>query len=187
MDQTSELLEQVPKKQMSKRKKTFLTYLVAVLAGLLFAALAIWGAGAVFSGESSPEKAVAAYLRASVLYDVDGMVEHASEYQKQALYDGQYKNDRELKKFLNGFYKDISSLYADSEISFVLEHTQVFEKDSEEFELIAKKYSEKADASRIKKVARVKMSTVIDGKKQSPKTYIAVKCGLRWFYGYADA
>ncbi len=188
MEESIDSFEQEPhKRQMSKKKKNLLTYSALAMAGLLFAALVLWGVASFVSGESAPEKAVASYLRASLLYDHDGLVEYASEYQKQSLQDGNYSTDKKLREFLSDYYSGVSSLYADNNITFLLDEARDIKEDSVEYLGIIAKYGEKADASKIKAVSKITMTTVIDGKKQAKRTYIAVKYGLRWYYGYADA
>ena len=166
------------------KRKAFLRYTLCVVAGLVLAAVIIFVASSV-QGASSPEKAVAGYLEASMLYDTDGMLDYASEYQKASLNDGRLVDDSVLKSTLDKFYADKPSMYLDSEITFSLVSVVKYDKDSDKFNSVYTKYAQKADADSIDEVAVVTMKTVVDGNSEGTQTYVAVKCGPRWYYGYA--
>lgn len=180
--------EKIPENEGPKKKKkvrTLFIYIALVLAGLIIAAVIIFSVNAVTAGESSPEKAVASYLRASMTYDTDGMVKYASSYQKLALYNGKATGDSVLKAYLEDYYADVSSQYAGSTITFSLVSVTEYDSDTEKYASLLEKYAEKADTDNIDALAVVTMKTVIDGTEGAKKSYLAVKCGLRWYYGYA--
>ena len=175
------------KTEKSRKAKKIIKYTALVLAGIIIAVLLICLYNYAVTGASSPEKAIASYLRASMLYDTKNMVEYASDYQKRALNDGKVTSDGTLKSALDKFYDGKESEYKDKEITFSLTSVTEYEGGSKKFDEYIKKYNEKADAENIKKIAVVKMTTLINGKKDISRTYIAVKRGFRWYYGFADA
>lgn len=173
-----------PIKPKNKKAKKILIYLLCVAIGVAFAAGAIYSYKVIFAGSPSPEEAVAEYTRASLKYDIDGMIRQSSEYNKVVLYGNRQTSDRLLRSYLEKAYDGTESKYKDSEIKFELISVVEYEKDEPRFEEYIKKYAEKADREAVDKIAIVKM-TVNDGSGAKTRTYLAVKCGMRWYYAYA--
>lgn len=176
-----------PKKQISPKFKKALVYILCALIGFGTAAGAIFLYDYTFDGASSPEKAVAEYERAALLYDIDDMIEYSSEYNKTVLYGNQKTTDKLLDAYLTKAYADNVAQYSESEISFKLISSLEYEKGSKKYEEAMKKYTQKADdADKIDKIAIVRM-TVVKGDSETTRNYLAVKCGTRWFFAYAGA
>ena len=174
-----------PIKPKNKKVKKVLIYLLCVVIGIAFAAGAIYSYKVIFTGSSSPEEAVAEYTRASLKYDVDGMIRQSSQYNKVVLYGNRETSDRLLRTYLEKAYAEQpESQYKDSEVKFELISVVEYESGEPKFEEYIEKYSEKADREEVDKLAIVKM-TVNDGSSSKTRTYLTVKCGMRWYYAYA--
>ncbi len=179
-------LENKPIKEISPKVKKNLIYLACVLMGIAIAVGGILLFNYIFAGASTPQSAVAEYQRASLIYDVDGMIEYSSEYNKIVLNGNQKTSDRLLRAYLNKAYEDNSSIYKEENISFklisVLEYTEGEGRYSE----VIEKYCQKAESGKedIKAIAIVKM-TVDNGKSATTREYVAVKQGFRWFFAFA--
>lgn len=180
--------DKLPQKtQFNPKFKKMLVYMLCVLLGLGLAAGGIIVFDMAFSGAPNPEKAIAEYELAAMLYDVDGMIEYSSEYNKTVLYGNQKTSDRLLKVYLNNAYTGKTAKYSESEISFQLVSSLEYEKGSKKYEEAMKKYSQKAeDSESIDKIAIVRMK-VIKGGSESTGNYLAVKTGSRWYFAYAGA
>lgn len=175
------------KKQLSPKAKKTLIYILCVLLGVALAAGAIIVFDMAFAGAPSPEEAVAEYERAAILYDIDGMIEYSSEYNKTVLYGNQKTSDRLLEAYLNKAYAENKPQYSENEIAFKLISSLEYERGSKKYEEAMKKYSQKADnAEEIDSVAIVKM-TVVKAGSETTRNYLAVKTGGRWYFAYAGA
>ncbi len=175
-------------KQMNPKIKKILTYAVSGLLGIALAVGLIWLYDAVFSGASTPEEAIAEYQKAALLYDVEGMIEYSSEYNKVVLYGNNATSDRLLRSYLKKGYEGYQPQYTEDQISFRLVSVMEYEKGESKYESLMKRYDDKiANGSEdIKKVAVVSM-TVIKGNDITTRDYLAVKVGLRWYFAYAGA
>ena len=100
--------ENKPQKTFDPRTKKKLILALCVAIGLIigYAVYLIIDATVFITGASTPEDAVAGYLEASLLQDVDDMVRYSSEYNSLKLGDGVKRNDNELRQFLNNQYKN---------------------------------------------------------------------------------
>ncbi|MBO5786491.1 MAG: hypothetical protein J6R45_04125 [Clostridia bacterium] len=175
------------KKQINPKLKKALVYILCALLGALAAFGLIILYDSVFDGASTPEKAIAEYERAALLYDVDNMIEYSSEYNKTVLYGNQKTSNRLLESYLTKAYSENKPKYSESEISFKLISSLEYEKGSKKYEEAMKKYKQKADdAESVEKIAIVRM-TVVKGDDETTRNYLAVKCGSRWFFAYAGA
>ena len=180
--------DKLPQKKHAnpKFKKTFI-YILCVVLGIALAAGGIIIFDMAFAGASNPEKAIAEYERAAILYDVDGMIEYSSEYNKTVLYGNQKTSDRLLKAYLNKAYADNEPQYGESEISFQLVSSLEYEKGSKKYDEAMKKYTQKADnGDNVDRIAIVRMK-VIKGDSETTRNYLAVKTGGRWYFAYAGA
>ncbi len=176
--------ENKPQKVMSKKTKKVLTYLLCGIIGIAIALLAVLIFDTVFSGAPTPEEAVADYQRAALIYDIDGMIEYSSEYNKTVLYGNRETTDKLLKDYLKKGYAGYTAPYEEEKINFKLVSVLEYEKGEGRFDEITELYSEKADGEEIKKAAIVRM-TVDNGKSDTTRDYVAVKCGMRWYFAYA--
>ncbi len=178
---------QPQKKQLSPKFKKILVYILCALLGVGLAAGGIIVFDMAFAGAPTPEEAIAEYERAAILYDIDGMIEYSSEYNKTVLYGNQKTSDRLLEAYLKKAYAENKPQYSESEIAFKLLYALEYEKGSKKYEEAMKKYSQKAeDVENIDSVAIVKM-TVAKAGNETTRNYLAVKTGGRWYFAYAGA
>ena len=178
--------EKIPqKKQMNPKTKKILIYALCVVIGLALAGGILLVYELAFTGASTPAEAVKEYEKAALLYDVDGMIEYSSDYNKTVLYGNQKTSDRLLEAYLNKAYEGKIAQYAESEIGFRLVSSLEYEKGSKKYNEVIDKYSQKVETAEedIDAVAYVEM-TVIKGSSESTREYIAVKCGGRWYFAY---
>ncbi len=174
------------KKTMSPKTKKVLIYILCAVIGVAIAAGLIIGFDAVFSGAPNPEKAIAEYEKAALLYDIDGMIEYSSDYNKTVLYGNRETSDRLLESYLKKGYEGRSPQYSENEIKFALVSSLEYEKDSRRYNEAMIKYDQKVEngSDDISKIAIVKM-TVTKGDTDTTREYLAVKKGTRWYFAYA--
>ena len=172
------------KKQVNPKTKKLLIYLLCAVIGVIVAAGVILVANLVFTGAPSPEKAVAEYERAAILYDIDGMIEYSSEYNKIVLYGNRETSDRLLKSYLNKGYAGKSAQYSESDIKFALVSSLEYEKGSKKYDDAIDKYAEMVENADIDKIAIVKMK-ITKGTNESTREYVTVKINGRWYFAYA--
>jgi len=175
------------KKQLDPKLKKAFIYILCAVIGVAITLGGVFIYDMAVSGASSPEKAVAEYERAAILYDIDGMIEYSSEYNKTVLYGNQKTSDRLLEAYLNKAYADKSAQYSESEIKFQLISSLEYERGSKKYDEAMKKYTQKADnAEEVEKIAIVRMK-VLKGESETTRNYLAVKVGTRWYFAYAGA
>lgn len=131
-----------------------------------------------------PAEAVEGYLEASLQYDVDGLFRYGSEYQLVSLAgNGDVPRDT-LKKNLKKYYEENGFIGKTGKVTFGKAVVREYEPDSETYRVLLEEYGEKADTSAVSGIARVTVSSYVDGAFQKEHSVIAVKCGLRWYYGF---
>lgn len=183
-----DLKENKPQKKMNPKVKKALIYVLCGIIGVALAAAAIFVFGAVFAGAATPQEAVAEYQKASLLYDVDGMVEYSSEYNKIVLNGYTATSDRLLKAYLNESYEGYDAPYKEEDISFQLVSVLEYKKGEGRYDEIMEKYCQRVENGKdsVSAAAIVKM-TIDNGKSIATREYIAVKEGFRWFFAYAES
>lgn len=181
IDYTEENKPQKP--PMSAKTKKKLIYLGCAVLGVLVALLGVYLVGLIFSGAPTPEKAVAEYVKAHNLYDIDGMIEYSSQYNKIQLYEKRETNNRLLKAYLKKAYSGATPRYAENEIGFALISVIEYEPDTETFKTQMERYDKvtKGGSEEIEKTAVVKMK-VVTGDITTEQEYLTVKIGSRWYY-----
>ncbi|MBQ1206380.1 MAG: hypothetical protein IIX67_04160 [Clostridia bacterium] len=174
------------KKELNPIIKKIIIYLLCAVIGVGVAIAVIFIADLAVTGGSTPAEAIKEYEKAALLYDVDGMIEYSSEYNKVVLYDNRETSDRLLEDYLTKAYVGRTPKYSESEISFQLISSLEYEKGSRKYEESLRKYNEKIEngSDGIDSVAIVKMK-VITGSNVLTKDYLAVNVNGRWFYAYA--
>lgn len=180
-DYTEENKPQKP--PMSAKTKKKLVYLLCVVIGILIALGGIYAFDLMFTGAPSPEKAVAEYIRAHNLYDVDGMIEYSSQYNKNALYEHRETSDRLLKAYLNKSYEGKTPRFSENEINVAFVSKTEYTPDTNTFKEQMKEYDKRDEggSADIKMTAVIKMQ-VTTGDLVATQEYLAVKIGTRWYY-----
>lgn len=180
-DMTEENKPQKP--PMSAKTKKKLVYLGCAVLGVIIAFFGIYVFGLIFTGAPTPEKAAAEYVKAHNLYDIDGMIEYSSQYNKVQLYEKRDTNNRLLRAYLKKAYKGATPRYKASEIGFALISVIEYEPETETFKTQMEQYNlaVKDKGEEISKTAVVKMK-VTTGDIQTDQEYLVVKVGSRWYY-----
>ncbi len=173
------------KPPMSPKTKKKLMFVLCIAIGIAIAAGVIFVLGLVFQGASTPEDAIAEYEKAAILYDIDGMIEYSSPYNKVELYGKNDTNDDLLKDYLEKGYEGYTPQYEESELKFEWNSVNRYSKGDVQFEQAMKKYDERVQngSEDIDEIAIVRM-TITKGKNKTTRNYVAVKIGLRWYFGY---
>lgn len=181
IDYTEENKPQKP--PMSDRTKKKLIYLGCAVLGVLVALLGVYLVDLVMTGAPTPEKAVAEYVKAHNLYDIDSMIEYSSQYNKIQLYEKRETNNKLLKAYLKKAYDGATPRYQESEISFAVISVVEYEPDTESYKTQMERYDlvTKGESEKISKTAVVKMK-VVTGDISSNQEYLVVKIGSRWYY-----
>ena len=181
IDYTEENKPQKP--PMSDRTKKKLIYLGCAVLGVLVALLGVYLVDLVMTGAPTPEKAVAEYVKAHNLYDIDSMIEYSSQYNKIQLYEKRETNNKLLKAYLKKAYDGATPRYLESEISFAVISVVEYEPDTESYKTQMERYDlvTKGESEKISKTAVVKMK-VVTGDISSNQEYLVVKIGSRWYY-----
>jgi len=174
------------RKRMSPKTKKVLTYLLCALVGVLVAVGLILLANFIFTGASSPEEAIAEYERAAILYDIDGMIEYSSPYNKIVLYGNRETSDRLLESYLKKGYDGKTPRYTENDIKFGLISVLEYEKGSLKYEEAMIRYTQKVKDgdNDIDKIAIVKMK-ITKGDNETTREYLSVKINGRWYFAYA--
>lgn len=174
------------KKPLNPIFKKILIYLFCAVIGIGVAVGVIFVFDLAVTGASSPAEAIKEYEKAALLYDVDGMIEYSSEYNKVVLYGNRETSDRLLEDYLIKAYVGKTPKYKENEISFQLISSLEYEKGSRKYEETLRKYNQKIEngSDSIDSVAIVKMKVITDGEALT-KDYLAVNISGRWFFGYA--
>ena len=178
-------LENKPQKEMNAKTKKILIYSLCAVIGIIVAAAAIFLFDYIFAGAATPQEAVANYQKASFTYDIDGMVEYSSYYNKIVLYGNNETSDRLLKAYLKKGYEGYESSYKEENMSFKLVSSLEYERGEGRYDEFMERYCQKVENGRdeVDSVALVKM-TIDNGKSVTTREYIAVKCGFRWFFAF---
>lgn len=174
------------KKEFDPRLKKLIIYLLCAIVGLGVAFGIIVIADLAVTGASTPAEAIKEYEKAALLYDVDGMIEYSSEYNKIVLYGNRETSDRLLESYLEKAYVGKTPKYNEDQISFKLISSLEYERGSRKYEESLRKYNDRIEngSDSIDAVAIVKMCVVTDGEEKTNQ-YLAVKCDGRWFFAYA--
>lgn len=131
-----------------------------------------------------PEAAVKGYLNASLRYDVDEMLFYASDYQKKALAGNADIPEETLRANLKAFYESEQLQPENGEIDFLNVRVTDVEPGSARYDRYLTEYGYKADADAVDKLALVSLTCSVSGKRKTDYRVVAVKCGLRWYYGF---
>jgi hypothetical protein len=174
------------KKPLNPIFKKIIIYLLCAAIGIGVAVGVIFVFDLAVTGASTPAEAIKEYEKAALLYDIDGMIEYSSQYNKVLLYENRETSDRLLEDFLTKAYANRKPKYKADEISFKLLSALEYEKGSRKYEESLKRYNDKIKngSESIDSVAIVKMM-VITGSDDLTKDYLAVKIDGRWYYAYA--
>ena len=176
--------ENKPIKSFSRRTKKTLKLLLSAAIGIGLAVAAIIIFRTAFTGASTPEKAAAEYIKASLIYDVDGMIDYSSPYNKTVLCGLSGASDGYVKDYLKKAYEQAGTETGSAENIRITHIDSVEYKEGDDrFEEYLQTYAEKADRDEVSAVARVTLA-VYNGKKESTHVYLAVKIGPAWYYFY---
>ncbi len=178
----------VEKKPLSPNAKKTLIFLGCALIGIIVAAVLLYIFDLAVTGAPTPEKAIAEYEKAAILYDIDDMIEYSSEYNKIVLYGNKETSDRLLTDYLEKGYEGKTSQYASSEIGFKLVSAVNYEKGSKKYNEALEKYCQKVEngADTVDEISIVRM-TVVKGTSETTRNYVAVKIGSRWYFAFAQS
>ena len=176
--------ENKPQKTISKKTKKKIMYLICIIIGIAVAVLGVLLFDFLITGAPSPEEAVAEYQKAALTYDVDNMIEYSSEYNKTVLHGNQATDDKTLKDYLEKGYEGYSATYDAGKMSFKLVSVLEYNKGEGRFDEITADYAEKASLDDVTAAAIVRM-TIYNGRYETTRDYVAVKCGSRWYFAYA--
>lgn len=147
--------------------------LIGVLTGVLLSSL-----------RTTPERAVEGYIRASLQYDVDGLLRYASDYQITSL-KGNVEMDMDtLRETLKTSYEQAAEYRETGKITFESEVTAHFLPGSERFDQLLEEYAFKGDASAVEEFAAVTARCYVNGAPKRNYSAIAVRCGGKWYYGF---
>ncbi len=165
-------------KQLIKKFWPLLCLLVLVLV-----------AGGVFllmGSESTPEKAVAGFLTASLEYDEDDLLEYASDYQRVELAGNVEMDGETLEQYLQTSYAQARELM-EGEIPTVtvdVDSVDTLAMGTERYEELLAEYGEKADAKAVEAMAVVRGTYRTDDDPKNSFCALAVQCGGKWYYGF---
>lgn len=140
----------------------------------------------LFVLRSTPEKAVEGYIRASLEYDADGLLRYASEYQITALGGFEGIDLETLRKNLEDSYELAAQYREDGKITFESEVVETPEKGSERYTQLLDNYGFKGTPEDVDAFAVVEGKYYVDGKLRDDYRVVAVKCGLKWYYGFME-
>lgn len=173
---------------MSAKTKKKLIYLLCVIIGVIVAVLGICAFNLIFSGAPTAEKAVAEYIVAHNLYDIDGIIEYSAPCNKNRLYNNRETTDMLLEAYLEKSYEGLVPKYKENEISVALISVIEFESDTKTFKDHMATYDklDKGGSEDVKKSAVVSMQ-VTTGDLVTTQDYIAVKIGTRWYYAGTES
>ncbi len=164
--------------------KKIKTVLLPVVIGLAAAAAVIALVIGLTGGARSAKEAAAAYLKAAMLHDADGMVNNASDYTKATLNGGTLSSDRELLDKLKTLYADAESTYKGKEIKFKINQERDIDIHSSEGAEFTATYSSLANPDVISKVTLIGITVYVDGSAVQKSNCYCVQIGGRWYFGY---
>ncbi len=173
------------KPPMSPKTKKKIMFALCIALGICLAAAVIFVLDLVFQGASTPEEAIAEYEKAALLYDIEGMIEYSSYYNKVELFGKNDTTDEQLRDYLKKGYEGYTPQYKEEELDFKLLSVHEYESGSAQYEEAMKKYNERAKngGEEIEKIAIVRMA-ITKGKNTTTRNYVAVKVGFRWYFGF---
>ena len=154
--------------------------LLCFLCALLVALVVFW-ARSFFPG---PADAVKGYLKASLRYDVDGMLLYGSDYQLVSLAGNGNIPKETLRKNLKDYYEKNGFVGKTGKVTFGEAVVTEFDPSGSTYKNYLDEYAAKADPETVSGIARVTVKAFIDGVFQKEYSVIAVKCGARWYYGF---
>jgi len=155
-----------------------------IAVGLGLAAIIIISYIFCFPGSLNPEKAVTGYIKASMKQDINQMMKFSSEYQKTVLFGNRDYTISSLKDRLKKSYDEYDTIYAESEITFILISTVSINSDSNEYKELLSKYEEVTGNKDISGIKEIVLKVFVDGEENRKQTVYAVKSGISWFYGF---
>lgn len=138
----------------------------------------------VLALRSTPVKAVEGYIRGGLEYDVDGLLRYASEYQRTVLAGNTDMELDLLRQTLENSYKGAADGAETGEIVFYSEEAEHIEKGTARFDELLDTYSYKGTPEEVDEFALVRGTYYIDGEMARTYSVAAVKCGLKWYYGF---
>ncbi len=130
-----------------------------------------------------PQAAVEGYIEASLHYDVDGMLFFASDYQKKALAGNADISEDRLRDNLKKFYSSGAVSAETAEITFSGQSVTAVDPKSERYHTYLHEYGYKADPGAVNGMAVVTLTSDVGGRRAHYRV-VAVKLGLRWYYGF---
>ncbi|MBQ3003968.1 MAG: hypothetical protein IJD82_09565 [Clostridia bacterium] len=132
---------------------------------------------------STPTKAVEGYIRASLEYDAEKLVKYASDYQVTAMSFADIDRDQLLEN-LQKSYELAAEYRENGKIKFDSKVTEEIEKGTPRFAELLDEYGFKADPETVDEFAIVEGVYYVDGKLRDDFKVAAVKCGMKWYYGF---
>ena len=161
--------------------KKLYTALIAVLAAVIVAAAALIMLSSR-GGASAPAEAVWGYLKASMLYDAEGMINYSSPYNTDVLSDAN-PSSGSVEDYLKLQYSGSVSIYADSELTCSSRFVKEISKDDETYaELFADYLKRIPESEEPQAFATVSLEVFSDGAHALYFPGYAVKFGGRWYY-----
>lgn len=156
------------------------------LCSLAAILLAVGLAFLIYAMRSTPQKAVEGYIRASLEYDVDGLLEHASEYQLTSL-AGNVEMDLEpLREMLTVAYQQAAEYSETGKIKFYSEEPVYVVHGSDQYNEFLDRYGVRAAPEDVDEMAIVSGTYYVDGKLKDKYRVVAVNCGGTWYYGFIE-
>ena len=151
--------------------------ILVLLVGVVLLAIAM---------RSTPQKAVEGYIRASLEYDVDGLLEHASEYQLTALM-GNTKVDLDiLRESLTVAYEQAAEYREKGDIEFFTEEPILVAHGSDQYNELLERYAVRGTPEDVDEIAIVTGTYHVNGKLKDKYRVVAVNCGGTWYYGFIE-
>ena len=132
---------------------------------------------------STPQKAVEGYIRASLEYDAEKLIKYASDYQVTAMSFEDIDREQLLEN-LKKSYELAAEYREDGKITFDSKVTEEVEKGTARFQELLDEYGFKADPETVDAFAVVEGEYSVDGKVRDDFKVVAVKCGMKWYYGF---
>lgn len=139
----------------------------------------------LYHSRRTPQRAVEGYIRASLQYDADGMIQYASEYQLTELKGSEPSMDLEtLRRSLKNSYEQADAYRVTGKITFESAVGTVLEPGMKKFDELLELYAYKADPSEVSAFALVTGSCYVDGVLTMKYSRYAVKSNGKWYYGF---
>ncbi|MBE6579709.1 MAG: hypothetical protein E7651_07900 [Ruminococcaceae bacterium] len=140
----------------------------------------------LFALRSTPEKAVEGYIRASLEYDVDGLLDHASEYQLTSLMGNGEIDMETLRKSLTVAYEQAAEYREEGDIDFYSEEPIYVAHGSDQYNELLDRYGVRGTPEDVEEMAIVAGVYYVDGVLTDDYRVVAVKCGGTWYYGFIE-